>query len=129
MSKLYLTQCVIGLMGLALAGCAASDGEVVKDSSHSDKYGHMSAIYLCGNDQLQTSHTDDETKIAYKGDKFSASRTIQISDNAFLGETFRATHNGDVIIFKGKGHDVTLTINDDVIMCEKLSCIPLGEVH
>jgi len=97
MSKLYLTQCVIGLMGLALAG--------------------------------QTSHTDDETKIAYKGDKFSASRTIQISDNAFLGETFRATHNGDVIIFKGKGHDVTLTINDDVIMCEKLSCIPLGEVH
>ena len=129
MAKCYLMQCVVGLMGFVLAGCAASDGDVVNDSASSDKYGHMGAIYLCGSDQLQTSHSDDETKIAYKGEKFTASRTVQISDNAFLGETFSATHNGDVIVFKGKGQDVTLTINDDVIICEKLSCIPLGEIH
>ena len=132
MTKPYLIQCIIGLMGFALAGCAASGGEVVKNSANSansDKYGHMSAIYLCGSDQLQTSHTDDETKIAYKGDKFEASRTVQILDNAFAGETFTSTYKGDKIIFRGKGFDASLTINNEVISCEKLSCIPLGENH
>ena len=134
MPKVYIAHCLAGLIALSIAGCSPSgDGKATADEAGyatlNDKYGHMSAIYLCGEDELQTSYTKDQTMIAYKGEKFDASRTVQVSDNAFSGETYNAVYNGDLIEFKGRGSDVTLTINDDVIACEKISCIPLGEIH
>lgn len=130
MPKFYLTYCILGAVGLSLSACdaPANDGASVSTVDTS-KYGHLSAIYLCGDEQLQTSHTAEKTMIAYKGAKLDASRTVQILDNAFAGETFTANQNGDVIVFQGKAYDATLQINNDVISCEKLSCTPLGENH
>jgi len=49
--------------------------DISKQSLH-DKYGHMSAIYLCGDEQLQTSHTTEATKLAYKGEKIDVIRQV-----------------------------------------------------
>jgi len=93
------------------------------------QYGHMSAIYICGNDELQTTHTDVETKLAYKGQKIDVERTVTVIDNAFAGESFKGKLNGQSLYFRGRGHDVSLKIGDEVISCEKISCIPLGGPH
>lgn len=93
------------------------------------KYGHMSAIYLCGNDQLQTMHTDAEAKLAYKGQKIDVARSVSILDNAFVGESFKGKFDGQSLYFRGKGYESSLKIGNEVISCEKLSCIPLGGPH
>lgn len=94
-----------------------------------DKFGHMSAIYLCGNDELQTTHTDLETKLAYKGQKIDVARTVSVIDNAFAGESFEGKFGGQSLYFRGKGYDASLKIGDEVVSCEKISCIPLGGPH
>jgi len=108
---------------------AHSDEEGHFQSTNPDKYGHLSAIYICGDEELQTSHTDKETKIAYKGDKFDVSRKVSIIDGAFGGETFEGKYAGQNLVFKGKGYNASLTLGDEVISCEKLTCIPLGGPH
>ena len=93
------------------------------------RFGHMSAIYICGNDELQTTHTDTETKLAYKGQKIDVARTVSVVDNAFAGESFKGKFDGQPLFFRGKGYDASLKIGDEVISCEKISCIPLGGPH
>lgn len=118
------------LISLGLTACTASSENAEEAAAiNTDKFGHLSAIYLCGDEQLQTSHDDMVTQIAFKGSKIDAERTVQILDGAFTGETFTGMYEGDLFVFKGKGYDASLTINDDVVQCEKLSCIPLGDVH
>lgn len=99
--------------------------DISKQSLH-DKYGHMSAIYLCGDEQLQTSHTAEATKLAYKGEKIDVIRKVTIIDQTFAGETFEGTFAGQSLLFTGKGDAPTLTIGDQTQTCEKLSCIPMG---
>ena len=111
---------------------AASSSNHAHDESvevdHS-RFGHMGAIYLCGNDELQTTHTDIETKLAYKGQKIDVSRVVSVIDNAFAGESFKGKFDGQTLYFRGKGYDASLKIGDEVISCEKISCIPLGGPH
>lgn len=128
---------VLSALTLILAGCTDAQihaehdhtGEtnqnISKQSLH-DKYGHMSAIYLCGDEQLQTSHTTEATKLAYKGEKIDVIRKVTIIDQTFAGETFEGTFAGQSLLFKGKGDATTLTIGDQTQTCEKLSCIPMG---
>ena len=138
-------MCVFSaMMTLSLSACGGaveSDGDHPAASSatrhgHEDEsavdhnqFGHMSAIYICGNDELQTTHTDEETKLAYKGQKIDVARTVSVIDNAFAGESFKGRLNGQSLFFRGKGYDASLKIGDQVIGCEKISCIPLGGPH
>ena len=128
---------VLSALTLILAAC--TDGQIHAEHDHNDetnqniskqslhdKYGHMSAIYLCGDEQLQTSHTAEATKLAYKGEKIDVTRRVTIIDQTFAGETFEGTFAGQSLLFKGKGDTTTLTIGDQTQTCEKLSCIPMG---
>ena len=131
------------LTTLSLSGCGGAaesdhDHEAESSASHDhddlsavdhSQYGHMSAIYLCGNDELQTMHTDVETKLADKGQKIDVARTVSVVDKAFAGESFKGKFNGQSLFFRGKGYHASLKIGDKVISCEKLSCIPLGGPH
>lgn len=142
-SILVLASLIAG----SLSACGAGDhGHDRGDDSHLEtgvrsesqakpefvdhsKFGHMSAVYLCGDEELQTSHTDAETKLAYKGHKIDVSRKVSILDEAFAGESFQGKLNGQTLIFKGKGYDASLKIGDELISCQKLTCIPLGGPH
>lgn len=127
------------LLTLTLILAACTDAQILAEHDHNgetnqdiskqslhDKYGHMSAIYLCGDEQLQTSHTTEATKLAYKGEKIDVIRKVTIIDQTFAGETFEGTFAGQSLLFKGKGDAPTLTIGDQTQTCEKLSCIPMG---
>jgi len=133
---------VTPVFALSVMGCSAShdhaghdhangksDSQSVSTKEANDRFGHLSAIYLCGDDQLQTSHTAKETKLAYKGAKIDVVRSVTVIDDAFGGETFKGRLNGQPLVFKGKGYDAKLTLGNEVIACEKLSCIPLGGPH
>lgn len=150
MYKIFMTA---ALMSLGVTACTGADGhEHVEDHGHTeaanhegdshgetsasnhdnvdhDKFGHLSAIYLCGDHELQTTHTDKESKLAYKGFKIDVTRRVSIVDNAFAGESFKGELNGQSLIFRGKGYDASLKIGDEVMSCEKISCIPLGGPH
>ena len=106
----------------------SEDKGKIKFAEH-DKYGHLSAVYLCGDEELQTKHTTGETSLAYKGDKVNVSRKVTAIENAFGGETFEGEFRGQSLLFKGKGYDASLTIGNEVTACEKLTCIPLGGPH
>jgi hypothetical protein len=145
LSKLFLLS-VFGLA--ACTGAADHDHADGADHSHEDhaqktsaanadevsavdhnRFGHMSAIYLCGNNQLQTFHTDTETKLAFKDQKIDVTRFVEVVDEAFAGESFKGTFKGQPLFFRGKGYDASLKLGDEVIACEKISCIPLGGPH
>ena len=135
------------LLALSVSACGgAADRDHDHEAGHEDassashahdesgevdhsRFGHMSAIYLCGNDQLQTTHTDEETKLAYKGQKIDVSRVVSVIDNAFAGESFKGNFDGQTLYFRGKGYDASLRLGGKVISCEKISCIPLGGPH
>ena len=102
-------MCVFtALMTLGLSACGGAadhDHNAAQLTSHGhdehegsvvdhSQFGHMSAIYICGNDELQTTHTDEETKLAYKGQKIDVARTVSVIDNAFAGENFKGRLNG-----------------------------------
>jgi len=140
MKNMKSRQLVLSTLTLILAACsdahthvghdhASNENHTVSDKNPHDKYGHMSAIYLCGDEQLQTSHTSEATKLAYKGEKIDVTRQVTIMDEAFVGETFKGELAGQSLLFKGKGHNATLILGDQTLACEKLSCIPLGGPH
>jgi len=138
MKYFYEICCVAALVAFGATACTASDhhDQAHGSDEHADihsvdhsKFGHMSAIYLCGEDELQTSHTDEETTIAYLGKRIMASRKVSVVDNAFAGETFNGKLDGQTLIFKGIGYDASLSIGGKVTRCEKISCIPLGGPH
>ena len=110
------------------AGAASEDKGKIKFADH-DKYGHLSAVYECGDEELQTKHTTGETTLAFRGEKVNVSREVTVIDNGFGGETFKGKFRGQNLVFKGKGYDASLTLDDDVISCKKLTCIPLGGPH
>jgi len=125
---------------VSLAACGAADhghdhgstdnhDHAEAETADHSKFGHMSAVYLCGDEELQTSHTDAETTLAYKGLKIDVSRKVSVIDSAFAGETFKGKFRGQNLTFKGIGYDASLTLDDEVIACEKITCIPLGGPH
>lgn len=129
----------LSLLALTLILAACTDAQIHAEHDHKDeinqniskqslhdKYGHMSAIYLCGDEQLQTTHTAEATKLAYKGEKIDVTRQVTIIDQTITGETFEGTFAGQSLLFTGKGDATTLTIGDQTQTCEKLSCIPMG---
>ena len=81
------------LLALSVSACGgAADRDHDHEAGHEDassashahdesgevdhsRFGHMSAIYLCGNDELQTTHTDIETKLPIRARK-SMSREL-----------------------------------------------------
>ena len=140
--KTYFFAALLGLILSACTGAADHDhahdnaGETSDHHAHektsavdNPKLGHMSAVYICGNEELQTRYTDTESKLAYKGQKIDVVRTISVIDDVFEGESYKGTFNGQSLYFRGKGYDASLKIGDEVISCEKLSCIPLGGPH
>ena len=126
---------------ISLACCGAADHGHEHGSAEGDdhadtqtvdpsKFGHLSAVYECGNkEKLQTSHTDAATTLTFRGEKVNVARKVSVVDNAFAGETFEGKFRGQNLLFKGKSHDASLTLNDDVISCQKITCIPLGGPH
>jgi len=151
MSHIYLTCLAGALMGFGMPACTGSSDQhnhaenshiesttksdnqsqakpVFKTIDHS-KFGHLSAVYICGDEELQTRHTDEVSTLAYQGLKIDVTRTVSVVDDAFVGESFKGTFKGQSLFFKGKGYDASLTLDDDVISCEKITCIPLGGPH
>lgn len=145
MKSIYVTCLAAALMSFGVSACTgASDhghgddhshGTEGHSSSHAEhtsdhsKFGHFSAVYQCGNHELQTKHTDAETTVSYLGKTVEASRTVSILDDAFAGETFKGKLNGQSFIFKGKGYDASIDLGGEITICEKLTCIPLGVPH
>lgn len=136
----------ICLLGTAiLSACTASSTEHADSHSHSESknhtsheatdavdhasFGHMSAIYLCGDETLQTTHNDTETKLAFRDQKIDVVRNVSLIDNAFAGESFKGTLNGQSLFFRGKGYEASLKLGSKTLSCEKISCIPLGGPH
>ena len=138
----------LSLLGtLILSACTAQSAEHAHEDDHSHSesekhadhenegvidhtsFGHMSAIYLCGDEMLQTTHDDSETKLAFRDQKIDVTRHVSVIDNAFAGESFKGTFDGQSLLFRGKGYDASLKLGDKTMSCEKVSCIPLGGPH
>ena len=142
MKQMKATWITTALIGFSLSACSASadhdhdhgvdghiDSHAKGETVDHSKFGHLSAIYLCADQELQTKHTDKETTLSYLGTTVDASRKVSIIDNAFAGETFKGTFKGQSFIFKGIGYDASMTLGSEVISCEKITCIPLGGPH
>jgi len=103
---------------------AHDKGETPEKQDHSKhkhaKFGHMSALYECGDAQLQTMFSRTETSLTYKKQKVYVSR-VQRGETEF----FSGTLDGQDFTLKAKGHDVLFEIGAETLTCEKLSCIPL----
>jgi len=148
MNRIFMASLATLLLGFSISACKAehdhdhghADADHHETDAHSEdhaeiqtadhsKFGHLSAVYLCGDEELQTRHTDEETTLAFRGNKIDVSRTVSVLDNAFIGESFKGTFNGQPLFFKGKGYDASLTLGGEVTICEKQTCIPLGGPH
>jgi len=128
MNRIFMICLAVASIGIGASACTGSaehghehaegsdhgseahtDGDADIQTADHSQFGHLSAVYLCGTEELQTTHTDKETKLAYKGKKIDVSRKVSILDNAFAGETFKGKFNGQKLIFKGKGYDASLS--------------------
>ena len=124
------------VFGISMVGVVSSVQGHAEDHSHSHdkdempakmakkdnhaKFGHMNALYECGDAELQTTFSKTETSLTYKKKKVYVSR-VQRGETEFFSGTFE----GQDFTLKAKGHDVLFEIGAETLTCEKLSCIPL----
>ncbi len=92
-----------------------------KGASNHAPYGHASAQYVCDGRELLTQFTKEASILSYDG--VEADVTL-VSTAA--GEVLTGTLDGRAVKFDAEAHRATFKIADQTLMCEKITCVPLG---
>ncbi len=133
--KLSMSLVFITLLGLGLSGCethhadhshkfASHDHQKTKsdngDDHSSHKYGHKSALYECGDVQLESTYAKTGSTLSYAGTNINVSRDFSNGTETFLG-----TLDGEAVSFIAKANDGQFSQGANRVSCEKLACILL----
>jgi len=133
--KRSLSLILTALLGLGAPACethnadhshkfASHDHQKTKadggDDHSSHKYGHKSAVYECGDVQLESTYAKTGSTLSYAGTKINVSREFSNGTETFLG-----TLNGEAVSFIAKANDGQFSQGAKRLSCEKLTCIPL----
>lgn len=126
--KTTIVSVSIGLLSAcstAVSEDVVAEAPMMKKESHAHgdnhaPFGHASAQYVCGGKELLTNYAKTGMTLTYDGSPTEMMQSSTEGERLFNGEL-----NGQNVSFNGASHAAEFRLGNELMQCEKITCVPL----